>query len=77
MIELFQNVSKEIKEQAKLIFDYSLQQTDPLRAAQILNDFLNICYNPEDHEFVEFYFKLRMEQINYERAINLWKSGTR
>ena len=32
----------------------------------MVSDFANSCINEEDKEFVDFYFKLRLEQLKNE-----------
>ena len=77
MIEIYQDISDELKQQAEIIFNLAQQQTNPTIAAEILNSYLNTRFNPREQEFVEFYFNLRMEQLLYERAIDIWEGRTR
>ena len=66
MIELFTDVPQYVKDLAKGWVDLALQQSNPLKTVQIMNDFTNSCLTDRDKEFVEFYFQLRLEQLKNE-----------
>ena len=63
MEQIFQTIPDEVKRNTELFFNLAIQCPLPI-AAQMLNEYTSNCANKEEQEFVEFYFKMRMEQIN-------------
>ena len=63
MVELFENIPEEAKKRAEFVFDMALRQNDMLNAVKILNEYTNSCVDEEEQEFVEFYFKMRLEEL--------------
>ena len=63
MIQIFENIPDEVKNRAEFMFNMSIQQPLPV-AAKMLNEYINACSDEEEKEFVEFYFNMRMEQLN-------------
>lgn len=63
MEEIFINISNEIKQGAKLVFDAALKTQNPITMIKILDEYTKNCLNEEEQDFVRFYFNLRMEQI--------------
>lgn len=70
MIELFPNVRDSTKQLAKNWVDLALIQDNKLTGAKMVFDFKNTCNNEEEKDFVDFYFKLRMEQLLNESNID-------
>ena len=66
MIELFTNVPDYVKELAKYWVDLALQQKNLFEGVKMVSEFANSCLTEEDREFVDFYFKLRLEQLKNE-----------
>lgn len=64
MIELYPNISEELREQAKVMFNL-IHDANPETAAHMLHDFTNRSGRTEEEkDFLEFYFKLRLEMMN-------------
>lgn len=66
MIEIFSDVPETTKILAKFWVDLALEQSDPMVAAKIVNDYAKSC-GPRDQEYIDFYFNMRlMEQMKNE-----------
>lgn len=66
MIELFNNVSNEVKELISYCVDLAFLQPTPLECASVVNDFRKTCKTEEEKDFLDFYFNLRLELLNNE-----------
>jgi hypothetical protein len=66
MTEIFDNISDETKEIARLAWTVAMAQNNPATAANFLNSvteyYRNILTEVEV-EFLQFYFNMRMEMI--------------
>ena len=60
MIELFPDVSQEIRDLAELYFDTAIQMNNEIAATNLLKKFRDLCGN---EEFADFYFNLRFENF--------------
>jgi hypothetical protein len=58
VIELFPDVSQEIRDLAELYFDTAMKMEDEIAATNLLKEFRDLCGNKE---FADFYFNLRFE----------------
>lgn len=66
MQEIFEDISDEVKTNAKLIWAICLSKNEPIKAAQFLNDITNYyknIYTEREIEFLQFYFHMRMEMM--------------
>lgn len=63
MIEIFNNIPKEVRDNAKFWFEVALSQTDAKDTIRMLSEYRNSCENEEEQEFVDFYFNMRFEQL--------------
>ena len=66
MTEIFANISDELKKNAEVIWNLAMAQSTPLQAANLLNSFTNYHktkLTDEEIEFLQFYFKMKMELI--------------
>ena len=63
MIEIFDNIPTKVKENAEMVFDLALHFHSPTAIAKFLDEYANSCQNEEEHEFVNFYFNMRMAQL--------------
>ena len=70
MIEIYANIPQTIREQAKFWADMALSQKNGFDAARMMNEYLNSCENEEEKDFVNFYFKLRIAELNHENSTN-------
>ena len=66
MVELFADIPNRIREQAKFWVDLALQQNNPADTIKMVADYANSCINEEEREFVDFYFKMRLQQLENE-----------
>lgn len=66
MIELFPNVPQHIRDLTKEWVDLALRQSNPFEGVKMVSNFANSCSTEEEKEFVDFYFRLRMEQLRNE-----------
>ena len=72
MIELFQNLSNENKLMITTFIDMVIQYVQPLKWPQLINKFACSMPTQQLQDFVDFYFNLKMEQLqngsnNYQR----------
>ena len=63
MVEIFYDIPPHIKELAKNWVDLALQQTNPFDAVKMISNFADSCSTEEERDFVDFYFKLRLERL--------------
>jgi len=64
MTELFTNVSEEVKDIAETAWNIALAQSNPVKAAEFLNNVTNYyknIYTKEEIEFLQFYFNMKLE----------------
>lgn len=66
MVEIFTNISEEMKTQTKYWVDLALRQSNPLEGAKILSDFYSVQENENDRNFIDFYINMRFQQLNKE-----------
>ena len=66
MIELFKNVSDRTKEIAENVWNITMLQSNPIKAADFLNNVTNYyssILTDEEVEFLQFYFNMKMEMM--------------
>ena len=67
MIEIFTNISKEVKELAASIWNLAMKMPNAVEAANFLNDSTNY-YKPrlteEEVNFLQVYFNTKMEELS-------------
>ena len=63
MIEIFDDIPPRVKENAAFMFEIASSQKTPIQMVKILNEYLKLCVDEREHEFVDFYFKMRMEEL--------------
>ena len=66
MIELFTNVSKEVKERTKFWVDIALLNPNPMEQAKEILKYRDSLEREEEKEFVDFYVNLRALQARGE-----------
>lgn len=66
MVELFQELPVEIKKYLAEYVDITLAHYDIQDAATMVAEFANACFHESEQEFLDFYFKLRLEQLTNE-----------
>lgn len=60
MTEIFQNISKELKEEAKAAWDLALTM-NAANASNFLSAYTQFQHSAEEQDFLRFYFNLQME----------------
>lgn len=69
MLELFSNVSDEIKSAAEAAWQIACTK-NPVMAAEFLSDITNyyraLNRSPEEIKFLQFYFNMKMEMMKNE-----------
>ena len=63
MIELFTELPQEIKDGIRTYIDLVLKDFQLLDAAKIISEFANTCTNEEEQDFIDFYFNLKLEEM--------------
>ncbi len=63
MIELFENLSEETKQMITSYVDMALIAVEPMKLPQLISDFANAMTTEEASDFVDFYFKLKLEEL--------------
>ena len=66
MIEIYDNIRKEVKDTAETAWELAMIQTDPMKAAQFLNfvtEYYRYVYTDEEIEFLQFYFNMKLEMM--------------
>ena len=63
MTELFENLSEETKQMITSYIDMALIAVEPMKLPQLISDFANTMTTEEASDFVDFYFKLKLEEL--------------
>ena len=63
MTELFENLSEETKQMITSYIDMALIAIEPMKLPQLISDFANAMTTEEASDFVDFYFKLKLEEL--------------
>lgn len=63
MIEIFEDISEEIRQTVEIIFNKALETKNAVKMVEILDNYTNNCKTDREKEFSRFYFNLRMEQM--------------
>ena len=66
MIEIFPDISPEVRDVADTAWKLALSQKDPMDAANFLNlvtSYYDKQFSEEEVEFLRFYFQMKMEMI--------------
>ena len=66
MTELYSDIPEHIKILTKFWIDLVLKQKNPIDGITIINNYTNSGLSEYQKEYVDFYFNLRMEQLNNE-----------
>ena len=69
MIEIFENVSDDAKEAARIAWRLAMAQKSPAEAANFLNtvtEYYRHLLTEEEVEFLQFYFNMQMEMMKNE-----------
>ena len=70
MNELFSNIPDISKNIMKQVVDSALFSSNPYSAIKIINNYIKAHSSEEEKNFIDFYFKLRMEQLKNESNSN-------
>lgn len=63
MIELFTELPQEIKNGIRMYVDSVLEDFQLLDAAKVISEFANSCNDEKEQDFVDFYFNLKLEEM--------------
>ena len=63
MIEIFENIPIEVKQQTELIANFVFTHLEPESGFKFIENYISSCQSEEEKEFIRFYFNLRMEQM--------------
>ena len=64
MIEIFENISDDVKQKAEVMWKMALCQPNPVKAAELLNmvtEYYRKRWTEEEVDFLQFYFQTQME----------------
>ena len=64
MVEIFADISDDVRKKAELIWKLSIGQNNPIKAAKLLNQFTEYYrkrWTEEEVDFLQFYFQTQME----------------
>lgn len=77
MVELFTELSQEIKDGIRMYVDSILEDFQLLSAAKVISEFANSCNDEEEQNFVDFYFNLKLEEMqmnNRKEKVNSFEN---
>ena len=63
MIELFQDLSPEMKQMITSFIDAAFNIIEPQKLPVTINDFVKAMPTEQLQDFVDFYFKLKLEEL--------------
>lgn len=66
MQEIFKGVRDEVKETASSAWRLATMQSDPIKAAEFLDNvtrYYSNSFSEEEIEFLQFYFNMKMEMM--------------
>lgn len=63
MIEIFNDISEEVKARAKFWFEVAFAQSSMKNTITMLKEYRDSCNDEHERDFVDFYFNMRMEQL--------------
>lgn len=66
MTELFTELPEEVKNEIKNYIDSVLKNFPLLSAAKAIREFANGCIDEEEQNFIDFYFNLKLEEMQKE-----------
>lgn len=72
MIEIYGDIPQKVRDQAKFWADMALNQPNLYDGAKMMSEYANSCESEEEKEFVDFYFRLRLEQFKNESNNDQW-----
>lgn len=64
MIEIFADISDNVKQKAEIMWKMALSQPNPVKAAELLNiltEYYRKRWTEEEVDFLQFYFQTQME----------------
>lgn len=64
MIEIFADISDDVKQKAEIMWKMALSQPNPVKAAELLNiltEYYRKRWTEEEVDFLQFYFQTQME----------------
>ena len=70
MIELFIDISDQVKDQTKFWVNLALLQSSASEADRIIKNYIESLTNENERNFVQFYLRMKMEQLLDESMFN-------
>ena len=70
MIELFPDISENMRKKTKFWVDLALCNHNLYEGLQLISEYVNRCKTEREKEYVDFYFNLRLEQLIDESNFN-------
>ena len=64
MIELFNDLPESVKNTDRAFIDFAFLHNDAKAIAQIVNNFINSTSDELEIDFIDFYFKMKLEERN-------------
>lgn len=68
MVELFDELSAEVKQAITNVIDLLIQHYSPQNCINVINELIDTTENEDEKEFIRFYFSLQMERLNNENS---------
>lgn len=63
MTELFETLPQEMQDMITSYIDMALVAVEPMKLPELINKFADTMPTEEASEFVDFYFRLRLEEL--------------
>ena len=64
MTELFDDLPEQVKIVDKNFINFAFLQKDSKSIARMVNSFMNSCTNEREIDFIDFIFKMKLEELN-------------
>lgn len=72
MTELFETLPQEMQDMITSYIDMALIAVEPMKLPELISQFADTMPTEEASEFVDFYFKLRLEELRDGNNSNQW-----
>lgn len=66
--EIFTEIPEDVKDKTKFWFEVAFSQINIADTIRMLKEYRNSCENEYERDYVDFYFNMRMAQINGEEG---------
>lgn len=72
MTELFDTLSQEIRDMITSYIDMAIIAVDPMKLPLLISQFADSMPTEETTDFVDFYFRLKLEELRNGDNRNQW-----